>query len=1069
MLAAGAALLWAPGIQAQEPTTLTGTVTGEAGQPLQAASVHIPSMNLGVLTNQQGRYLLIIPASRVTGQTVALEATLIGHSTQQQTITLSPGSQTIDFTLADDPLLLEAIVVTGQGTQQERRKLGVVINSVDGEQIARANEANTVSALAGRAPNVQVTSNAGDPGASAYIQIRNATSIVGGTQPLFVVDGTPVDNSSHNIESEAGGTVVSNSLIDLNPDDIENVEILKGAAAAAIYGSRAANGVVLITTKQGRPGESRVTLSSNYSFDEVNATVPLQTRFGRGLVCGALSPADQAAEGCAGPNDDLSPLATVSWGEELAAGTPVFDHADEVLQNGQRLETNLTFSGGSERTTYFLSLGRLDHEGTIVGNQDYDRTTVRVKGTHSFTDDLQIGGNVAYTDGIGDFIQHGSNVSGIWLGALRTPPEFNNQPYLDPASGLHRSYRLPNPTDVTTSRGYDNPFWIANEVPNEADVGRAFGNVSADYSPVDWLDLNLVVGGDYRNDERITLFPKSSSAYPNGQLIRANFVDVTYDESLTATATRVFNDDIAGTLTLGQNLNHREYRRYQVDGSNLIFGTEELDFVVTPTPDEYREVVRTDGYFGQAQLDLYDYLTVTGNLRLDGANTFGGGGSRFWYPGVSASFRFQDLVDSEMLSFGRVRASFGITGRQPPPFSNISAFTKGFFSDGWLGDGIQSIYQGQEGVVRQGTAGNSDIEPERETEYEVGLDVAILDERLSLGVTYYDRQTDDAIVEKPVPTSTGFFAQYENAASWWNKGWEVTLDAFPVQEENFSWTLSGQWSTNQSCVTSLGGANDLFIAGFTGSQVNLVAPEDPARPDDTCHQWGVFFTDDFVRFGRGEVVDGVDIDAAFPDAAPGAVYISADGFPVYDADLNVTGDPNPDWMAGIRSSFTFFNNLQVSGLVDIRQGQDAWNGTKGALYYFGTHEDTEPMHGSGQPHTFEGAGPGAGTEVILNWDTWTVNGLGSGFTGPASQFIEDASYVKLREISVTYSLQSEWLEPLGFTAADVTVAGRNLYTWTDYTGIDPENNLWGNSAGRGIDYFNNPQSRSWVFGFSLTR
>jgi TonB-linked SusC/RagA family outer membrane protein len=1073
MLALGAGLA-PPGLTAQEPTTLAGSVMSEAGQPLASASVYIESMNLGVLTNEQGRFIMIIPASRAMGQTVVLRAALIGHTSVTQELTLTPGTQVFDFVLGEDPLQLEAIVVTGQGTQQERRKLGVVINSVEGEAISRSREANAVAALAGKAPNVEVTSNAGDPGASAYIRIRNAASIVGGTQPLFVVDGTPIDNSSHRTESSAAGTVVGNALIDLNPQDIENVEILKGAAAAAIYGSRAANGVVMITTKKGQPGQNRFILSTNYSYDEVNATVPLQTRFGQGLVCAAIPEADWPDEGCTSANQDIAPTTSVTWGEELAGGTTIFDHADEALQNGQRLETNMTFSGGSDRTTYFLSLGRMDHEGTIVGNQKYNRTTVRVKGTHSFTDQLVIGGNIAYTDGVGDFIQHGSNVSGIWLGALRSPPEFNNNPYLDPETGLHRSYRYPSPTQLARTRGYDNPFWIAYEVPNQADVGRAFGNINADYAPFNWLTLNLVVGGDYRNDERMTLFPKSSSAYPNGQLIRSNFVDVRYDESFTATATRDINENISGSLTLGQNLNQAEYRRYQVDGSNVIYGTGELDFVVTPSPDEYKETVRTDGYFGQVQVDFYNNLTLTGNLRLDGGNTFGAGldgdsKSRFFYPGVSASFRFQDLVGSEMLSFGRLRASWGVTGRQPPPFSNISAFTKGFFDDGWLGDGIQSIYTGQEGVIRQATAGNPEIEPERETEYEFGLDVAILDERLSAGLTYYRRKTEDAIVAKPVPTSTGYFSRYENAASWWNRGWELTVDVFPVRSQDFTWSIGGQWSKNTSCVTSLGGAGDLGIAGFTGSQVSLVAPTDPSRPDDTCYPWGVFHTDDFVRFGRGEVVDGVDIDAAYPNATSGALFIDADGFPVYDADLSVTGDPNPDWMAGIRSSFTFRNRLRVTGLIDIRQGQDAWNGTKGALYYFGTHKDTEAMHGAGETRTFEGEGPGAGTPVTLNWNTWTVGGIGSGFTGPASQFIEDASYVKLRELSITYTLNPDWLAPIGFTAADVTVAGRNLVTWTDYSGIDPENNLWGNSAGRGIDYFNNPQSRSWVFGISLTR
>lgn len=1070
---------------AQEPATLTGVVTNQQGAPIASASVFIVGMNFGTLTNAEGRYAFTVPASRVTGQTVTVTASLIGFSSRSSTVTLRQGLQTINFTLAEDPLKLAEVVVTGQGTRQERRKLGVAINTVEGAAISRANETNAIAALAGKAPNVEITSNSGDPGSSAYIRIRGAASITGGTQPLFVVDGTPIDNSAHRIEGSHAGTVTGSGVLDLNSEDVENVEILKGAAAAALYGSRAANGVILITTKKGRPGQSRVTYRTTYSHDEVNATVPLQTRYGRGLVCGALSAAAQASRKC-GPNDDISPNTPVTWGEELPAGTPIYDHANEVLQNGARFENNLTFSGGSERTTYYLSAGRTDHEGSIVGNQEYKRTTVRLKATHAFLDQLTIGGNVAYTDGAGDYIQHGSNISGIWLGALRTPPEFNNQPYLDPETGLHRSYRMPNPTTLAVGRGYDNPFWIANEITNNADVGRFFGNINADYSPFSWLTLNLTVGGDYRNDERQTLYPKSSSSFPKGQLIRANLVDVRYDESFTATATRQLTNRISGSLTLGQNMNHREHRRFQVDGSNLIFGTEQLDFVVTPTPNEYREVVRTDGYFGQAQVDLYDRLTLTGNLRLDGSNTFGRQDSRFLYPGLSASFRFQDLVGFDVLSFGRLRAAWGVTGRQPPVFSNISGFTKGFFGDGWLGDGIQSIFRGQEGVVREGTAGNPNIEPERETEFEGGLDLAFLNERVSLGVTYYNRKTEDAILGKPVPTSTGFFSRWENAASWTNKGWEATLDLFPVRSKNFSWSVGANWGRNRSCVLDLGGAGDVYLAGFTGSGVSLVAPRDKEDPEGSCYQWGVFFTDDFVRFGRGEMVDGVNIDATFPDASPGAIYVAEDGFPVYDADLNVTGDPNPDWTAGIRTSMTFFNALRVTGLLDIRMGQDAWNGTKGALFYFGTHRDTEPMHGAGVAHVFgcgdpnkgtattcanpeNVGGPGAGTEVRLNWNTWVLNNIGSGFTGPSVQYIEDASYVKLREISVAYTLPSSVLARFGFSAAEITMAGRNLHTWTDYSGIDPENNLWGNSSGRGIDYFNNPQTRSWVVGVSITR
>ncbi|MEJ2216247.1 MAG: SusC/RagA family TonB-linked outer membrane protein [Gemmatimonadota bacterium] len=1042
-------------LAAQATATLTGQVAGPAGEPLVSAAVHIHGLNLGTLTNEQGRYLVIVPASRVSGQRVTVTASLIGHTSQSHTVTLDPGTITLNFILSEDPLKLSEIVVTGQGTQQERRKLGVAISSVGGDQVQSSQEANVVAALAGKAPNVQVTSSSGDPGSSAYIRIRGAASIVAGTQPLFVVDGTPITNATNYVEGSTGGTIVSNRAIDLNPEDIANIEILKGAAAAALYGSRAANGVVLITTKTGRPGSSRVTFKSSAAFDEVSATVPLQMSYGQGLV----------------DLDDLtsniSPTSSVTWGPQLSGSTPVYDHATEMYRTGHRYENNLTWSGGSERTTYYLSVGRLDHGGVITGPQKYDRTTVRLKGTHAFSDVLRIGGNFAYTDGLGDFVQQGSNISGIQLGALRTPPEFNNLPYMDPETGLHRSYRYPNPTVLATGRGYDNPFWIANEILNSAKVGRAFGNITATYEPMPWLSFNLVAGGDYANDERQTLFPKSSSNYPDGAVLRANFVNKVYDETLTATARRTLLDWMDATVTLGQNMNQAEYIRYQVDGSQLIWGTDQLDFSVSKDPNEYRETVRTDGWFSQLQLDMLNQLTLTGNFRWDGSNTFGAGtSSRFFYPGVSASWRFTQLNDfNGLLSFGRVRASWGVTGRQPPPFSNVSAYTTGAVGwDGYLDMGLQSIYMGNEGVYSQGRLGNDAIKPERETEFETGVDLAFLNDRVSVGVTYYDRKTTDAIIGVPVPPSTGYTSKYENVAGWTNKGWEATLDLTPIRRDNFTWTIGGQWSTNTSCVKEMGGANDYGLNGFTDTYTALVKPDEVTG----CYQFGVIYGTDFIRFGRGSFVGGQDIDAAYPNAARGTVYIGADGFPVEDPAYRVLGDPNPDWLGSVRTTINLFRTVRIGALVDIKQGGDMWNGTKGALMYFGTHKASEPMHGAGQTVTFDGEGPGAGTPVVLNWDTWTLNGIGSGFTGPAAQFVEDASFVKLREISLSYSVPSRLLRPFGFSTAEITLAGRNLRTWTDYTGIDPESNLTGPSTGRGLDYFNNPQTRSWVVGVSIT-
>ena len=741
----------------------------------------------------------------------------------------------------------------------------------------------------------------------------------------------------------------------------------------------------------------------------------------------------------------------------------------------------MTWSGGNATTDYYLSLGRLSQDGVIKGPQAYNRTNVRMRAGHAFRDDLRVSGNISYTDSRGDFVQQGSNISGVQLGALRTPPDFNNKPYLTDI-GLHRSYRRPAPTSSTEGRGYDNPFWIANEITNTANVGRTFGNVNLQYSPVSWLEVRYLLGSDYTADQRQNVFPKSSSDFPDGRIIRADFVTIEVDSNLLATATRQLSSSALGTLTVGQNLNHREFRQYRINGSTLIEGTDLLDFTVSQVPNEFVETVRTDGYFAQGTVDLWDQLYLTAAARMDGSNTFGGDNKRFLYPKASVAWDFSDRVENTPLSFAKIRGAFGVAGKQPDLYSNVSAYTTGIFTDGWVSpNGLKSIYGGNEGVFVETILGNTDIKPERTTEYEGGVDIAFLDNRLSFGATYYYQRTKDAILDVDVAPSTGFFSKFANAAEFENEGWELMAAASLVETPGIGWDISAQWGKNDSCVLDLAGTEEFSLTGFEGSTNSVVAPERDANGNITkCHAIGVMYTDDFVRFGNGslDTSTDVDIDASNTGWNAGDLYIGDDGYPQYDPQNRVTGDANPDWTASIRNNIRIGDNLRISGLVDIKHGGDMWNGTKGALYFFGTHADTEPYHGEGQAETFGSTfyadetvgGPGAGTAVPINWMTWYWDGIGSGFTGPSSQFIEKAGFVKLRDISVGYTIQGQdWLNRMGFTTLDVQVSGRNLKTWTDYTGIDPESNLNGQTLGRGLEYFNNPQTRSFAINFTLAR
>jgi hypothetical protein len=744
----------------------------------------------------------------------------------------------------------------------------------------------------------------------------------------------------------------------------------------------------------------------------------------------------------------------------------VFDHASELFGTGLRTDNTVTLSGGGDRTTYYLSGGYLYHDGTLKGNSDYRRFTSRLKGSHDFADNLTVTGNFAYTTSTSDLLQQGSNVSGVLLGALRTPPEFNNcRPEFDPCyrneAGLHFSYRNPDPQTVQESRVFDNPFWVLNELPNSANADRLTAGLNVDFTPTSWLSLRYLLGKDFANNDRLALLPPGSSSFPSGVIARAELRDEVFDQSILATLEHRLGQQVSASLTLGHNLNQTKFRRFQVASLDLPEGATQLQFAVEHFPSEFESSVKTEGYFAEATIDLFDQIFVKGGLRHDGANTFGGDttaagrreANRHWYPTASAVWEFGRHVT--VLDFGKVRVAYGEAGVQPPPFSNVNAFEN--FGTGSYND-IKILRS-------DGTLGNRRIEPEETREWELGLDAALLDNRLSLAVTRYWQKTQNAILRVPIATSTGFDETFANGASWRNWGWEITVDARPLESPAFSWQVSGQWGKNESKVDRLLGSESIFLNGFDVTSARVVEG----------YPFPVLFGDDFVRFGNGILVSGVNIDEAYPDAEPGTLYICAGppecvlaGFPLPDPQQRVIGDPNPDWTGSIRSRFTLFKRVLLSGLIDIKHGGDMWNGTKGALFTYGTHKETERMHGVGLDTVFVGAGPGAGTPVNLNWSTWGL-ALGGGFTGPSSQFVEDAGFVKLRDVSVSLTLDGRWLEKVGFNTMTLTVSGRNLATWTTYTGIDPESNLTGQSTGRGLEFFNHPQTRTVMFTLTLQR
>ncbi len=1099
--AAGVWLSVSSRVLAQEPATITGKVTSDAGQSLGQVEIAIPSMGLGGLSRDDGSFTVVVPGARVSGQTVLILARRLGYKSQSAEVTLTSGAVAHDFVLAANPLQLGEVVVTGAGTSAAANALGNVRNNVAADQIEKAGETNMVEALAAKAPNVTVIQQSGDPGAGAFINIRGISTMLGNNQPLFVIDGVPSDNSTFstsnfNAPDDAGGTIASagqtegtvatNRAADINPNDIESVEILKGPAASAIYGARAAAGVVLITTKSGRSGPTHFTFRSSTSFNDINHTYPLQTAYGQGT--NGLHADTSLGGTCDTPG---ASSCARSWGPPIPVGATVYDHANEIYQVGHTLDNGFTVSGGNDRTTFYLS-GDYNHDqGVIVGpNNAFTRSTVRFKGTHRVIDNLKLGADLSFADTRGRYAQRGNNTNGIQLGDLRSPPDWNNMPYVvqTNAGPQERSYRLQHPTDgsLFDDRTFDNPFWTAFQQLNSANVGRVYGNLNAEYLPVAWLKVNYTLGADYWTDERLEGCPVSSaSPCTFGRVVEGKIVNYQIDHNLTATATYTINPDLGGTITLGQNLDARNNRQLGTVGRTLVaLQPFKLSNTVTQDPPLDQETeIHDASWFGQAELDVKNQLHLIAALRNDGSSTFGASNLRSWFPKGSAAWEFtKALGETSWLSYGKARVAYGEAGQEPLPYLTSLTFSSGLLGGISQGTGNTPTQNGIGGLVtRSDLRPAQTLKPERSKEFETGLDLGFFKDRADASVTWYNKTSSDIILLQPLNPSSGFFQQGANAASMRNRGWEASLNARLLQTPDYGWDVGLQWARNRNTVLSLGGEQFITIGDFN-NQVAMVG-----------QPIGVYLGSGFFRCALSSPsavpgAGGPDMATLCAGKPQGALYIGSDGYPLKDPDPRIVQDPNYDWTGSVRTALRY-KKLQASGLLDIRHGGQIWNGPKGALWSYGTHGDTQqratctnrndPTSCTGNPKIFgQGGwydgpvvGPGAGQTVSIG-EYFYRNVVACPFIPIDEPCIEDAGFVKLREISVSYTLDAPWVQrSLGFSSIDLRVSGRNLHTWTNYTGYDPETNLGGaisaNVGAGGVDYFNNPQTRSFVFSVTL--
>jgi TonB-linked SusC/RagA family outer membrane protein len=1059
---------------------ITGKVTSENGKPLVGVTISVKGTTFGTVTKSGGVYTITVP-----GSADKLVFRFVGMKTKEVAI---GSDDIINVQLAEDAVLTDEVVVTAIGMEREKKSLGYSIEEFKSSQIEDAKTTNIVNALSGKVAGVNVVKTSGVPGGASFITIRGISSLTGNNQPLFVVDGIPIDNSqSYTGNPDDGGNnllygvAYSNRAIDLAPEDIASMTILKGPAATALYGIRAASGVIIITTKRGQIGKERginVNAGLSYGLEQVNKLPELQNKWVQGAPLTWFGE-DNPGYAWLGP-ESRWPL---SWGpnadsmywdgqdykydknghlvgqsdpDAKTKFTP-YDNVDNFYRTGRTLNTYVNMTGANEFGSFYLSVSNNKNFEGVVPNSNFERTSVRLNADAKIASFMKASANLNYINSGGRRIQQGSNLSGVMLGLLRTPISFDNSNGFgkDGAYNEEAYMFLPQRTQRTfrgeTGDGkarYDNPFWTVNMNPFTDNVNRFIGNLQLDFFFNDHWTFMTRFGLDNYSDVREQRFAVHSNAFLNGQLSLHNLfnTDINWDNILTIDYD--LGDDWNMKFNIGQNMYQSIGESYYIQGDELII--PEFYHISNTSTQLVRNgygKLRRMAFYGDLTFNYKGWLFLNGALRNEWSTSLPEDNNSFLFGTINASWifteAFENVFKNSVISFGKFRANYAVVGKDAPIYATFTPYIQASYGDGWT-NGVAFPFNGQVGFVKGDILGNKALQPEITKSWEVGLAMNFFENRLGFDITYYNSTGYDQIFSVPISTTTGYYRQIKNAGQISNKGIELLFNITPVKIDNFSWDLMLNFTKNTNNVDKLApGIDNLFIGGFSGSSVRAVA----GLP------YGTIFGGGWMRDDNGNLV----ID----DDENSANY----GYPIITGEEMAFGTYLPNWTMGITNSFNIYG-VRLSFLFDFRDGGMMWNGTRGALTYFGKHVNTEDRD---QEKIFAGVKQSDGTpndiKVYPGADWYTGNG--GGFSPNTEDFVEKTNWIRLRELSLAYTLSRGVFGTAYFPEITLSFTARNLWLSTDYSGIDPETNLTGASNAQGLDYFQMPNVRSYIFGIDF--
>lgn len=1065
---------------AQGGPTITGRVLTEAGAPLPSASVSIPSLGVGAYTNDAGVYRFTVPAARATGQAATIMARRVGYTPKSVSVTLSGGTITQDFTLTAASTQLTGVVISALGVAKPKSELGTAQQQLSSEELNATHDQNVVNQLAGKVSGVNITGS-GTQGGSTKITIRGANSITGNNDPLFIVDGQPISNYDRGGHPSGGGlggnnTDFGSGVNDINPDDIASISVLKGPNAAALYGSRAANGVIIITTKKGQAnaGNIQTTINSSYTWETPAILPDFQNLYGQGaggefqfvdgagggiqdyndqsfgprldgrtMGCNFIAGSATPGVGQPSPYDKSSPCTQFTSAVDKNGNLlpmPWVAHPNNIsgfFQTGRTFNNNVAFSGGTDRATARLAFGSENTTG-IIPNNTLQKFTGNLAGTLQVSSRLNTTANIQYIRNTGHDRPGVGYNSGImeglyvWFGRqvdMNALKNYNTRP--DQTWACNNQYNW-------NCNYHNNPYWIQYENPELDNRDRIIASGSATWKVTNWLNAMLRSGTDYF---RYNI----NQDYAAGNL---NFTDLAYNGSfydfnnrsnenttdLILTADKAASSWLHLNATLGTGMDYRRYASNSVQSDAILAaGIYNASNSAKPlTVNEYEERRRINSTYGSGSFTVKDLWTVEVTARNDVSSTLPKGNNSYFYPSVNTSLVLTDLVPAlkgRVLNYAKLRGAIANVGNDASPYQLQTTYV-----------GNANKFGSLPQYTLSDTRANPILKPEQTKSSEVGLELGMFNNRATLDASYYNKATTNEIVNVSLAPETGFSAASLNAGKMTNHGVEALLTVIPIRMQNFQWTSTFNYAANRNMLVSLYPGLSTYVLGSTWT-VNTEAR--------VGQPYGSIFATPFKR-----------------DSATGELLLH-NGLTQNDpGHRRVVGNINPKWVGGWNNEIRW-KGITASALLDIHRGGNIYSVTNMFGQYAGVLTSTLK-----------------GREVDWNNPGLLIHGIDDkthqentihrtsedyyqNLFENGEAFLYDDSYVKLREVRVGFDLPSSLTRSLRTSNVNVAFVGRNLWTHSKVPNIDPEF-TYGTGNYQGAEFAALPTTRSLGFNVRIT-